>query len=104
MKMAMPAEGDFDLVFAFMNGIELMLETGILPANVDDDEDAEGVEIEPEQIVEWLQENWLSISHKWQRVLYAGQTAIENACDPTQSTLEWKPEIAAAMKAAGLTV
>ncbi len=45
-----------------------------------------------------------AVRNCWQRVLWAGKTAIDNACDPNASVLQFKPEIEAAMKAAGLEV
>lgn len=40
----------------------------------------------------------------WQRVLWAGKTAIDNACDPNSDVLKFKPEIEAALKSAGVEV
>jgi hypothetical protein len=38
----------------------------------------------------------------WERVLMGYEVMLANACDPTASTLEWKPDIARALAAAGL--
>lgn len=97
MKMAMPRQEERDAVWAFLRGLESIME-GWIP---DDDlakypadditDDATGL---------WIVEAWDAMKFKasWERVLAAGEVAIENACDQTQTTLEWKPEIEQAMK------
>ncbi len=95
MKQAMYAKGDFDLVFDFLNGIATMVETGLMPDNEEDEAD-------DSSFSDWVETKFAEIEDKWQRVLWAGKVALDNACDPTAKTVEWKPEIAAALKAAGL--
>lgn len=41
-------------------------------------------------------------AHFYAHMLMCYETMFEAACDPNASTIEWKPEIKAAMEAAGL--
>lgn len=48
-----------------------------------------------EKLGEWVRKN-----HVWcGRVVYGFRVLVDNACDPDKDTLEWKPEIAAAIAA-----
>lgn len=48
-----------------------------------------------EKLGEWVRKN-----HVWcGRVVYGFGVVVDNACDPNADTLEWKPEIAAAIAA-----
>lgn len=76
----------------FLQKLEVIIEEGCLP----DESDAE-----PTDVFEWLHRQWEQVGPVWRRVLFAGQVAIDNACDPNADTLEWKPEIAAALAAVG---
>lgn len=86
MRMAMPSEADQEAVLRFLQDLEEVLDYG-----------GEG------DIAEIVERHWPAVSVSWQRVYWAGLTAIENACDPNLSYLEFKPEILAAMKQAEAT-
>ena len=101
MKMAKPKEGEFETVLRFLQGLEHINNTWTLPpdhdnddAANDDDDDEECEEVSDAEIVAWIDREWPAVDMAYQRVLFAGQIAIENACDPNATTLEWKPEIA----------
>lgn len=96
VKMAKPSEKDFDRVLFFFQGIEAMLEENTIIESQDD----EGTPFEPEAALEWLEKQWKDVNCSWRRVLWAGQVAIDNACDPSKDVLEFKPEILAAAKLA----
>lgn len=52
-------------------------------------------DLDDEQLGRWVKENYVWLG----RVLYGYRVLVDNACDPNADTLEWKPEIAAAMEA-----
>ncbi len=96
LKQAMPTEDDRSIVLDVLHWIETYIETGY-------QFDAEGNEHEltDEQFVDRLRLHFESAGRNfgncWQRVLYAGLCAIDNACDPSETVLTWKPEIARAL-------
>ena len=47
----------------------------------------------------WKDGAWTGPSMSWNRVVFAGQTAILNACDPNADVLEFKPWITRAIDA-----
>ena len=96
MKMAKPKEGEFETVLRFLQGLEHINNTWTLPpdhdnddAANDDDDDEECEEVPDAEIVAWIDREWPAVDMAYQRVLFAGQIAIENACDPNATTLEW---------------
>lgn len=98
MKMAKPSDADFDAVLAFLQAVESVFEDGV---------DAEtGAELdEGIEMMRSIERRWDGgAAYAWQRVLWAGKTAIDNCCDPNATTLEHKPEIAAAIAACELIV
>lgn len=97
MKMAKPSKEDFDAVWKFMQGLEWIIEYGCDPET-----EADLEHDDQEAIAEWVEKKWESVSCSWQRLIMAGQVAIDNACRPDADTLEWKPEIAAALEKAGV--
>lgn len=101
MQMAKPHSGEFDTVYRFLSGMESIIERGCLPVGEGDEYDEIECESAEEKLA-WIENAWDAVSPSWQRVLMAGQVAIENACDPDATVLKFKPEIAAAMKAAGI--
>lgn len=88
MLQARPSADDFAAVHHLLQGLQSILEQGTFP----DDEGDKGAEFPDSAPTEWLIEAWENASCSWQRLLYAGQVAIDNACDPTLSHLEFKPE------------
>lgn len=98
MKMAKPSQEDFDAVWKFLQGLESLIERREHPET---EERISDWNLQDE-MASWIESRWPAVSYSWQRLIIAGQVAIDNACDPTADTLEWKPEIAAAMRAAGM--
>ncbi len=97
MKMAKPKAGEMDRVFRFLQGVEAILERDQIPIGSGDDYDERDLE-DAEDAMKWLSKAWPTVAHSWQRVLIAGEVAIDNACDPNESALEFKPEIKAALE------
>lgn len=52
-------------------------------------------ELDDEKLGRWVKENYVWLG----RTLYGYRVLVDNACDPNADTLEWKPEIAAAIAA-----
>ncbi|OHD27136.1 MAG: hypothetical protein A2Y38_08495 [Spirochaetes bacterium GWB1_59_5] len=48
-----------------------------------------------EKLGRWVKENYVWLG----RTLYGYRVLVDNCCDPAKDTLEWKPEIAAAIAA-----
>jgi hypothetical protein len=96
IKMAMPRPEECEAVWAFLRGIEAIME-GWIPDG--DLAQYSAGNITDDATLEWIGEAWEKMQQKasWERVLMAGETAIDNACDRTQPTLEWKPEIEEAL-------
>lgn len=97
MKMAKPSEEDFNIVHDFLQGIELAIEEGCLPDP--SNPDGCGEDATPERFLDWVERQWRLVRMSWSRVLWAGKTAIDNACDPNSDVLEFRPDILAAMAA-----
>lgn len=47
---------------------------------------------------EWIDATYARVESEWERILFGYETMVDNACDPTLSYLDFKPEIKAAMK------
>lgn len=93
MKQARPRPEEFDALVEFLHDMDSLLGDEPLPEEL---EHANEVDL-----FFRATELWEHMDNRcsWQRVLYAGHTALENACDPNARTVEWKPEIKAALKA-----
>lgn len=52
-------------------------------------------DLDDEKLGRWVKENYVWLG----RTLYGYRVLVDNACDPNADTLEWKPEIAAAIAA-----
>lgn len=104
MKMARPRFGEFDAVWEFLSDLDAIMEYGSIPiAHEDRDGEEFGPEADPQAVFDWLHKQWPRFESSWQRVLLAGQVAIDNACDPTIGHLAFKPEILAAIERGNLT-
>jgi hypothetical protein len=89
MKMAKPKAGEFEAVVGFMQLLESIIEQREVPGG-----DGEPTPVEfDEDALAAIEKAWEKVSACYCRVLFAGQTAIENACDPDADALEFKPEI-----------
>lgn len=106
LKIAKPSQEDFDTLHGFLQGLEGILERNELPEGHPDEgqePDEYGGSIDSPVIVDWLHDQWggrwqrSGVGTCWQRVLWAGDVAIKNACDPDADVLEFKPEIQRAM-------
>lgn len=78
MKMAKADNAEWQKCMDFANGLE---------ERVQDLGDA--------HLGRWVRENYVWLG----RTLFGYRVLVDNCCDPAQSTLEWKPEIAAAIAA-----
>lgn len=96
LKQAMPTEEDRRIVLDFLHWLETYVLTDIEYIKDEDGDDIE-VELSDEDFLERLEEHFTSAGRNfgcsWQRVVYAGLCAIDNACDPHADVLEWRPEI-----------
>jgi hypothetical protein len=50
------------------------------------------------EVGHWLLSTYPRVDNEWERILFGYETIVENACDPTLSYLDFKPEIKAAMR------
>lgn len=103
LKMAKASRDDFDRVIKFFNFIEEYMEYGThTPENEDFEE--ESIDLDDEKFVEMLRTLWggrfkpPGVYCMWSRVVFGCQVLIENVCDPSADTLEWKPELAAKLE------
>ncbi len=83
MKQAKPTAAESLAFLRFMQGLESIIEDGEMPNG------RKGVD----DVHQWLANEWRTIGPIWQRVYWAGQMCIDNACDPTATTLEWRDEL-----------
>jgi hypothetical protein len=97
MTHARPGEGQFEATVHFLNVVEWIVEQGILhdenETELDLDDSGDRL-----KAFAFIQDEWEKVSHCWQRVLFAGYVAIDNACDPNNKTLVFKPEILQAIE------
>lgn len=94
MKQAMPSKKDREVVMRFLHNLDWVAESRIHPETE--------AEMSDEEVIDWLDDQWPAFGVSWQRVLYAGLCALDNACDPSLSYLEFKPELREPAKAAQL--
>lgn len=96
MKMAKASDKNRDAVKDFLGVLDAIEEYGSVEIN--------GKEWKPtdEQlgayVLDWLRKNPVALM----RVVWGFETLVENVCDPNVSYLEWRPDIKAAMEAAGI--
>lgn len=119
MRMAKPSEKDFDITRSFLQSVEsLWSRRGYSFNNPEeewqdwDDEDEDKVELLKIQkdlakceecsldevdnrlvIYEFLKRKYMKADCSWGRALMAGEIAIESACDPTLTYLDFLPGI-----------
>lgn len=77
MKQAKPTTDEIDSVTAFLSWVDL---------SCDDIANDQSVAAE-------VKARYRAIAPLWRRVIFGGQCAIENACDPDLNYCEFKPEI-----------
>ncbi len=97
MKQAMPTQDDRSIVLDVLHWLETAIE-----GRIEYDSEGNDREITDDEIIDRLRFlHFGSAGHNfgssWQRVVYAGLCAIDNACDPSETVLAWKPEIARAL-------
>jgi hypothetical protein len=97
LKQAMPTREDRDTVLDVLHWLATAVEE-----NIEYDGDGNDFEISDDAIIDRLRSHFTSAGRNfgtaWQRVIYAGLCAIDNACDPNADVLEWKPELARALE------
>lgn len=100
MKMAKPSQADYKAFDALHTIMESLVESRVLPEEIENesprqiDDHNELITTIGERVHEW----WEKHGHCWHRVVFGGQVAIENACDPNAATLEFKPAIAEGLR------
>lgn len=98
LKMAKASKEDFERINGFFLGLEEMLENRRHAET--------GEWVEDEEIMEWIRDKWgmrrAGVGTSWRRVVHGGEMVMDNACDPNCDVLEWRPDIEAAMRAAGI--
>ena len=103
MKMAKASADDLRQVNEFLQMIEEFVEYGTYTAGEDDEPEP----IDDSQFIELIRDKWgiyrPGVSHSWFRVVFGCQILIDNCCDPDADTLEFRPDIAKAMEAAGVS-
>ena len=87
MKMARASDRDIKALLDFFHEVEEAVDNG-------DD---------PEDIGQLVADHWPAVGPAWCRIVYGYQVLRDNATDPGASALEWRPDIAAALQAAGIT-
>lgn len=85
MQMARPTKEDFAAVCKFFADMESVCEEGVHPET--------GEDMDVHDRGSWLDEAWKRVNRQYSRVVWGGQVAIDNACDPNADALEFKPEI-----------
>jgi len=93
LKQAKPTEDEFQLLLRFLSGLEDLIELRNWPGAEDSCADDTPRAVTAEAVWDWLQEQWRTVGPRWQRVLWAGDTAIRNACDPESRVLDWHPHL-----------
>lgn len=88
MKMAKPSEKDNEAVLQFFQELEETLDNSL-------------TDVTDEAIAKAVLRHWPAVAMSWSRVYWAGLTAIENACDPDLTYLDYKPELKRLMENAG---
>lgn len=100
MKMARPSQADYEAFDALHAIMESLVEFRMLPEEVEAESPSQIVNHNEliitlgERVGVW----WQKHGHCWHRVVFGGQVAIANACDPNATTLEFKPEIAEGLR------
>jgi hypothetical protein len=98
VKMAKPSQEDFDAVYHLLQWIDAVFESDVYLTDDEDKEDPIGSDTET---MYRLKKKWRSVGGSWQRMLWAGKTAIDNCCDPACDVLEYKPELRRAVAVEG---
>lgn len=103
VRMAKASQEDRESVRKLMTDLESMVEYDMVP-------DEKGEIIDPcggngpsdsqigSYVRRWFEKNQSSLN----RVVFGFDVLLDNCCDPDKTYLDWKPEIAAALKAAGI--
>lgn len=98
VKMARADEDDFRRVIDFLNMLDEIMEYGTYtPQNDDQEEISEEID-DAERLRELIEAAWggpgrAGVGSSWRRVVFGGQMAIDNCCDPDADVLEWRPDV-----------
>lgn len=99
MKQAKASEEDLLRLQILCESLELALENGTVRADVGDGHESE-TPVTDELLLEIIRDLWRNgVGSGWRRVVFGYRVMFENACDPNEPTLEWKPELKALMEA-----
>ena len=102
VKMAKASDDDLRRVREFFQMIEEVVEYGTWTP----DEFGVSEDVDDSRLVELIRAMWnergLGVGSSWFRVVCGCGILIDNCCDPDVATLEWRPDIAKAMEAAGV--
>lgn len=103
MKMAKASADDLRRVREFFEMLEEACEHGTYTA----DEEAEPQKMSFRMLEDLMQNLWNEggpgVGTSWRRVVHGCQMLIDNCCDPDADTLEFRPDIAFAMEAGGVS-
>ncbi len=103
MKMAKASADDLRRVREFFEMLEEVIERRTYTT---DEDTGEPQIIDDERLLALIRQMWsergLGVVSSWFRVVYGCQVLIDNCCDPDADTLEFRPDIAKAMEAAGV--
>ncbi len=80
--MAKASQSDVDAVRDFFQALESKLDYW---------------ETTDESLGQWLETAYPTISSAWERILLGYEVLVTNACDPTLTYLDYKPEIKQAL-------
>lgn len=93
--MAKASKDDIRRVREFMDAVEEYLDYGSF-TKPDEECEEETVDLTPSEFAEMVRDQFGVglVGACWRRVVGGCDLLIDQVCDPTAETLEWKPEIA----------
>lgn len=90
MLQAKPTAHDYEEVRRFLNGMQLIFDDREHPDTTSEDDPKA---ISDADAFDWLEKNYRRFDLSIDRVVNAGEVAINNACDPSVDHLALKPEL-----------
>lgn len=99
MNIATAKSTEINGLIEFLRDLEHLLTRGSVYHADDDCEETPADDHEAIQLIRRLYEQ---VDLSWQRVMYNCLAMHENCIDPESRHLEWRPDIKAAMEAAGI--
>lgn len=97
VKMAKASAEEFLRVIDFLKMVEEIVECGTYTQENDDGEEF-SEQVDNDRLRELIEAAWggpgrEGVGSAWWRVVYGGQMAINNCCDPDADVLEWRPDV-----------